>query len=52
MSFQLSADVLGCNVYSDGGASAIDTWNPSSSKTNVLVYAQVGYNIAAVIRHW
>ena len=34
--FQLTADVLGCNIYSDGSAAAIDTWNPSGSKTNVL----------------
>ena len=34
--FQLTADVVGCNVYSDGSAAAVDTWNPSSTKTNVL----------------
>ena len=39
--FQLTADVLGCNVYSDGSAAAIDTWNPSETKTNVLDKDQV-----------
>ena len=34
--FQPTADVLGCNVYSDGSAAAVDTWNPSGTKTNEL----------------
>lgn len=38
---QLSADVLGCNVYGDGSVAAIDTWNPSSKKTNELDNDQV-----------
>ena len=39
--FQPTADVLGCNVYSDGSAAAIDTWNPSGTKTNELDNGQV-----------
>ena len=38
---QLSADVFGCTVYSDGHVAAIDTWNPSTTKTNVLDNDQV-----------
>ena len=34
--------MFGCNVYSDGSAAAIDTWNPSSAKTNILDNTQVG----------
>lgn len=41
-SMQLTSDVLGCNVYSDGHLAAIDTWNPSSSKTNMMDSDQVG----------
>ena len=33
--------MLGCNIYSDGSAAAIDTWNPSETKTNVLDSDQV-----------
>ena len=33
--------MFGCNVYSDGSAAAIDTWNPSSAKTNILDNTQV-----------
>ena len=33
--------MLGCNVYSDGSAAAIDTWNPSGTKTNELDNDQV-----------
>lgn len=39
---QFTSDVLGCNVYSDGHLAAVDTWNPSSSKTNVMDSGQVG----------
>ena len=42
LNLQPTADVLGCNVYSDGSAAAIDTWNPSGTKTNVLDKDQVG----------
>ena len=38
---QLSADVLGCTVYSDGSLAAIDTWNPSHTKINNLDLSQV-----------
>ena len=41
LNLQPTADVLGCNVYSDGTAAAIDTWNPSGIKTNVLDKDQV-----------
>ena len=41
LNLQPTADVLGCNVYSDGSAAAIDTWNPSGTKTNVLDKDQV-----------
>ena len=41
LKLQPTADVLGCNVYSDGSAAAIDTWNPSGTKTNVLDSDQV-----------
>ena len=38
---QLEADVIGCNVYSDGKVAAIDTWNPLSPRWNVLDDDQV-----------
>ena len=39
---QLEADVIGCNVYSDGRVAAIDTWNPLSPiRWNVLDDDQV-----------
>ncbi len=41
LNLQPTADVLGCNVYSDGTAAAIDTWNPSGTKTNMLDKDQV-----------
>ena len=41
--------MLGCNVYSDGSAAAIDTWNPSSTKTNVLDQDQVNKTQCHVI---
>ena len=31
-----TADVLGCNRYSNGKTIAIDTWNPESPMTNIL----------------
>ena len=43
-SLQLTSDVLGCNVYSDGHLAAVDTWNPSSSKTNEMDSGQVSIN--------
>ena len=33
--------MFGCTVYDDGHMAAIDTWNPSKSKTNVLDDDQV-----------
>ena len=33
--------MVDCNVYSDGSAAAIDTWNPAETKTNVLDKDQV-----------
>ena len=41
LNLQPTSDVLGCNVYSDGSAAAIDTWNPSGTMTNVLDKDQV-----------
>ena len=41
LNLQPTSDVLGCNVYSDGTAAAIDTWNPSGTKVNVLDKDQV-----------
>lgn len=38
---QFEADVIGCNVYSDGRVAAIDTWNPLSLRWNVLDDDQV-----------
>ena len=40
---QFEADVLGCNVYSDGNVTAIDTWNPLSPRWNSRDDDQVGY---------
>lgn len=40
---QLAADVVGCNRYSPSGkVISIDTWDPSSSRTNILDSNQVG----------
>ena len=41
LNLQPTSDVFGCNVYSDGSAAAIDTWNPSGTMTNVLDKDQV-----------
>ena len=41
LNLQPTSDVVGCNVYSDGTVAAIDTWNPSGTKTNVLDKDQV-----------
>ena len=38
---QTEADVVGCNVYSDGSVVAIDTWNPSYPRWNALDDDQV-----------
>jgi hypothetical protein len=42
---QLEADVIGCNVYSDGRVAAIDTWNPLSPRRNVLDDDQVHHKL-------
>ena len=34
--FQNHADVFGCNRYGNGTVLAIDTWNPTTPKINVL----------------
>lgn len=33
--------MLGCTVYGDGHLAAIDTWNPTTTKTNDLDVDQV-----------
>ena len=48
---QDTADVVGCNRYSNETVTAIDTWNPESSLINVLDEPQTDICSSSVKYH-